>query len=408
MFSIQSASIYCIGIGEDGLLGEKKDLVESATVVVSPKKFFPLIPKGINCSDILPLERSIRLLKDFDGPGHAVLLASGDPLFFGIGRRLLKEIDPDRLVFYPAPTWIQSACARLKLVWEDIKWVSLHGRDGDILGALCPFLTPGSRIAILTDPKNTPSTIAKEILDHPASRFLNIKFHIAQNLSQDDERVETLEISEVKNRKFSSLNVTIIEIDSVERIHGFGLEEELYVHDKGLITKAEVRAVVLSKLRLFSGNILWDIGAGSGSVSIEAWKLYPFIRCYAIEKDNKRFNQLKENISNHFAFGLTPVLGSAPEILSGLCDPDRVFIGGGITTNGLLDEVSSRLKRGGVLVVTCVLLESLKFLLDKLPKLGFKFNLVELQVSRSEILGKGFCLRAQNPIFIFQAIKDRG
>ncbi len=399
--------IYCLGIGEDGLCGQKRDIVDSSSLIISPKRFFNLVPKGIKCLDLIPIDKTIKVLKDFSGPGHAVVLASGDPLFFGIGKRLLKEIDNNKLVFYPAPTWIQSACARLKITWEDTKWVSLHGRNDDILRQLAPFLIPGYKVAVLTDPKNTPSKIASSILSHPASKDLNIKFHIAQNLAQEDERVESLDIKDVVDREFSPLNITIIDIKDTKRITGFGLHEDFYIHEGGLITKAEVRAVVLSKLDLYNSKVFWDVGAGSGSVSIEGSRISPFTSCYAIEREETRFSQLKTNISNHIAFGVFPVLGEAPDILKVLPDPDRVFIGGGICTKGLLEEISKRLKREGILVVTCVLLESFRFLLENLPKLGFKFNLIELQVSRSDTLGSGYSLKAQNPIFVFQAIKSR-
>ncbi len=400
-----NSHIYCIGIDSNGLYGDKLEIVMSADVVISPRRFMELLPDRCNVIDLLPLDTSVKFLEDFSGLGHAVVLASGDPLFFGIGRYLIKKFGPDHLTFLPALTCIQDVCSRMAMTWDDIKWVSLHGSSDVPIRNLAGLLVPGSKIAVLTDPKNSPDVIARQIYSHPASRHVDIMFHIGEDLGGPQEKIHKLRIEEVIDRTFHPLNILVMEVIGDACGYGFGLNEDSYEHQGGLITKAEVRAIALSKLDLPVSGIMWDIGAGSGAVSIEAHKIHRGLTVFAVEHDETRCSQIENNLARHIAFGVNLVRGHAPDVLDDLPDPDRIFLGGGIKDRGLLECLAGRLRTGGIMVVTCVLLESLNSTLSLLPAAGFYVELVEIQISRARPLGQGLGLKANNPVFLIRARK---
>ncbi len=184
----------------------------------------------------------------------------------------------------------------------------------------------------------------------------------------------------------------------------FGFAESEFEREAGLITKMEIRAVALALLRLGPGQILWDVGAGTGSVSIEAARIVPLKRVFAVEKNESRYAKLLENIRNFGASGVEAVRGGAPEALDRLPGPNRVFIGGsGKALRDILDVVSIRLLPGGGVVQTIVLLETLEKVKNFWIDRGFEVSLTQLQVSRSAPMGNDLRLEALNPVFIVSA-----
>jgi precorrin-6Y C5,15-methyltransferase (decarboxylating) len=203
---------------------------------------------------------------------------------------------------------------------------------------------------------------------------------------------------------FHPLNVVLLTGKIKWATGGFGRREDAYQHSGGLITKAEVRSVVLGALEIPSKGVMWDIGACSGSVSIEAAGLAPGLRIIAVEKNKERIEDIKANIRRYQTLNIDLIEGNAPEVLEGLPEPDRVFIGGGGgDLLSILKKVIHRLKGRGPVVATAITLESLMLLLDKPALDGFRIEVSQVQVSRLRPLGQGRIFSAHNPVFVIKA-----
>lgn len=329
--------------------------------------------------------------------GNAAVLASGDPLFFGIGRRLLEEFTERKVELHPAVSSMQLAFARVKASWEDAFFVSLHGpkkREWEI-GDLPLLLEFHAKLVILTGGETTPQKIASVL---PS----DVRVYVLERLGYPDERLREGRPSSIKRMKFRDPNLMLV-MSELSDMPVFGLKEGEFGHTRGLITKDEVRAVVLHKLRLPRRGVFWDIGAGSGSVSIEAKRLSPALRVYAVEKDTSRAKNILVN-SKRLA-GVQVIQGGAPAVLKGLPTPDRVFIGGsGRGRAGVVKYVSSRMKKG-VVVAAAITLESLNETSDTLKAEGFSLDFSSISVSRAEPLKGRRYLRALNPVFVIEAAR---
>lgn len=337
---------------------------------------------------------------------RTAVLASGDPFFFGIGRRLKERLGPERLLAFPNVTSVQYLFCRLGESWDDVKVTTLHGRRGEAAGWMRE-LRGGSRLAILTDPQHTPDWIARQMLERAVDDWTLV---VGEDLGLSSERVRCLSPREASEEKFSHLNVVAL-LPNAEKhesafmdLPAFGLEDEKFQHQAGLITKMEVRAVVLAQLRLQAGLVLWDLGAGSGSVSIEASRIVPMSRVFAVEKDERRYRDILENVRRFRCFEVQAVHGRAGEVLDRLEDPDRVFIGGsGGDLETILEKAIPRLRPDGSIVLTAVTVETLEKARGLLKSAGFNVSFLQIMVNRSVGIGNSERLEALNPVFIITA-----
>jgi precorrin-6Y C5,15-methyltransferase (decarboxylating) len=377
-------------------------------VLVGGRRHLDLFPEhpGEKVPLESPLSEAVELIGRISRNRRMAVLASGDPLFFGIGGRLSQAFGKERLFFIPNVTSLQVLCARICRPWGDVEAVSMHGRPGAApIGDIVEKLKRGGKIAVFTDPSHTPAWIAGMLVRSGAP---GCEFVVAEDLGGPCEKVSLLPLSEAAAGKFSGLNLVLIlpvprspADQKSEQVEIFGFKESEFAHEAGLITKMEVRAVALALLRLGPGQILWDIGAGTGSVSIEASRIAPLGRVFAVEKNESRHAMLLENLEKFGATGIEAVCGGAPEALEGLPDPDRVFIGGsGEALDEILDEVCGRILPGGVVVQTVVLLETLERVRRFWNRSGWEVSVTQLQVSRSVPTGKDLRLEALNPVFI--------
>ena len=291
--------------------------------------------------------------------GNCAVLASGDPLFFGIGRRLLALFDSKKIEFFPSLSAVQLACARFKIPWDDARIVSLHGRKDDLVFSR---ILSSRKSIIFTDGFNTPDSVAARLLElmkNAGARELlgHVRIHVAEELDCPAEHLNSLGLEEAASRKFSPLNIMIIEIrEDMLPSRGTGLMEKEICHLRGLITKDEIRAVTLHRLRLKPGTILWDIGAGSGSVSLEAARLYPDITSFAVETNPDQQRIIRENIKRFRLFNVIPIDGAAPEVVHRLPPPQRVFIGGsGGRLKEIIKDCAERMAPGGIMVANAIL-----------------------------------------------------
>ncbi len=331
---------------------------------------------------------------------RVVVAAEGDPGFFGIGKRLVDVFGEENVIIYPNVSTLQAAAAKLKIPWHDMKTVSLHGRGE--LQPLFRTLVRNDRVGVFTDPQFHPGKVAEELLHRGVDTF---RMHVFEDLGSELEKTACFDLKEATEEVFSPLNFIILDrIEQPEISLSLGLDDDLYAHQKGLITKKEIRAVALSILEIAPNHTVWDLGAGCGSVAIESSVLAYEGRVLAIEKDPERFRQIRENIRRTGAFGVEAIQGEMPECLQSLPDPDRVFMGGGIGKNNrVLEEVGRRLTPGGRIVLNLVLMGSLARATEYLRERKWAFSIIQVQVSRSRSLAGDQRLAALNPVYILCA-----
>lgn len=356
------------------------------------------------------LEGFLSRIAEVSREKRTAVLASGDPLFYGIGTRLISVLGRDRVLVLPNITTVQALFALLGEPWENVQVVSLHGRDQRIATSrLLQAVGRCLRVAVFTDPMHTPGWIAQTILD---AGVAGRNMVVAEDLGLPTGKLRRFRLEDVPDHGFSPLN--LVAVLSAEEGFGperpdaqcpvFGFPEEQFQHQGGLITKMEVRAVVLAQLRLCTGQILWDLGAGSGSVSIEAARIAPHGHVFAVEKDVARFRDLTANARRFGCHEVTPVHGSACLAVDDLPDPDRVFIGGsGDDLETILEKVARRLRPGGRVVQTAVTLDTLDRVRGFWRDLPFALSITQLQVSRSVPIGGSIRLDALNPVFVITA-----
>jgi precorrin-6Y C5,15-methyltransferase (decarboxylating) len=411
-----------VGMGPDDLSMRAMRWIDRAEVLFGGKRHLEGFPHHPGTK--IPLEKSLEeSLKELDAVSRnhrTLVLASGDPFYYGIGRRLVQTLGKDRLHVLPNVTTVQALFARLCIPWDDVRVFSLHGREASPRTMeWISIVAAGGRVALFTDGRHTPAWVAERLLEADLGRCEMV---VGEDLGLTGETIRGFSPHEALRNSFSPLNLCVIlpssdaggatntipasgVPDDARLGPVFGLDESDFAHQAGLITKLEVRAVVLAHLRLRPNLVLWDIGAGSGSVSIEASRLVPLSRVVAIEKDVERFHQLAENAHRLGSGNIQALSGNALELLAELPRPDRVFIGGsGGELGGILPQVADRLRPGGRVVQTAVTLDTLETMRSFWRDRGWKLDLVQLQVSRSVGIGRSHRFEALNPVFVITAV----
>ena len=345
---------------------------------------------------------------------RVVVLATGDPLCYGIAAFLQSRLCIEAIEVIPNVSTLQLACARLGLPWQDMKFSSVHSKDaGDWVAGSDPShglygllrdIRQHDRLAVLTSPFNTPDRIARMLVAEGLAD--DFEMAVAERLCQPEERIVSgFGIQAATQMPFAELNVVLLWRSTLRKSEVlFGLPDASFAQrhpEKGLITKNEVRAVSLARMQLRSDSVVWDIGAGSGSVGLEAARLCRMGHVYAIEKNvddctNVLQNRLTMGLSNH-----TLVHGKAPEGLAAWADPDAVFIGGsGGELTELITLILQRLKPGGWLVMNFVTLENLSAAVEPAKALGAHWDVLQLQAARSKPILHMNRMAAENPVWI--------
>ncbi|HIJ79337.1 MAG: precorrin-6y C5,15-methyltransferase (decarboxylating) subunit CbiE [Desulfobulbaceae bacterium] len=397
--------IFLIGVGCDGLTGAQEKVVAGCGIIVGGNRHLELVAEQPAAKVvIIPLAKALAAIRQGLLEYDVAVLASGDPLFYGIGRRLRQEFGVDQLEVLPALSSMQEAAARFKMPWDDAALLSLHGRKVDHVAGL---LLRQPKSLIFTDGSNSPDRLAAKLIDYleliGAEDLLNdCRVQVAENLGTDQERLVSGSLREIKESSFADLNVFCLECPALinEQAREYGLTEDEIAHSRGLITKDEVRGVTLHKLRMpLAGGVLWDIGAGSGSVSVEAARLNPRLTVYAVERNEAELANIKRNICKFGCYNVIPVAGPAPAALSDLPDPDRVFVGG---SGGNLAEIiaasARRLSPGGRLVINGVIEKTVSQAPQLMAECGLAVEISKIQVERYTFL------QGQEPAKVFNPI----
>lgn len=396
-----------VGIGEDGLsgLGENaRRAITEAEVVFGGKRHLELASSAIAGEARawpVPFDSSMTEVVALAGRKICVL-ASGDPFFYGVGVTLLRQIDAREVVTYPAPSAFSLAASRLGWALQTTECVSLHGRSIDLIR---PHLHLGTRIIALTSDANAPSLIAS-LLDQTG--FGLSAFTLLEAIGGSGERLRKTRAREFAFSDIDPLNVIAIEVvaDETARILPFssGLDDSLFEHD-GQITKREIRAITISSLSPRYGELLWDIGAGSGSIGIEWMLSHPSLNAIAIEQNPERAERAMRNAEAFGVPGLEVVIGTAPQAFEGLSQPDAIFIGGGGSEEGVLDGAVEALKPGGRLVANAVTLEMEAVLLAAQARLGG--SLIRIDIARASPVGQMQGWRPAMPVTQWTWVKPK-
>lgn len=356
------------------------------------------------------LDQTLETIEKISKKRRTLVLASGDPLFFGIGRKLIRLLGKDRLYVLPNISTVQYLFARLVEPWEDAVVLSLHGRGGAVAnrGSWLEVVREHAKVAIYTDPHHTPDVLAELLL---AAGLSDRTLVVGEELGTAAEKIGVFSLAEAQSQVFSPLNVVVILRATDARVISeqkcsavFGIAEEDFQHQAGLITKLEVRAVALANLQLKPGLVLWDLGAGSGSVSIEAARIVQLKKAYAVEKNAGRYRDLQENAARFASDTITAINDDSLHILEQLPDPDRVFIGGaGGNLLMILRNCAERLREDGRIVQTIVTLDTLQAVLHFWRDQPFVVTVTQLQINRSSPILNTLRLQALNPVFIVVA-----
>jgi len=395
-----------VGIGEDGLGGigaAARQAIGEAEFVFGGARHLELARPAITGeARVWPSPFDAAMLDVIALRGRNVcILASGDPFWHGAGATIARRMSSVEYTVYPAPSSFSLAAARLGWALQDVETVSLHGRAVE---RLRPILHDGARIIALTSDGDGPAEITGILT---RAGFGTSRLHVLEAMGGAAEKVSTMVASEIGDRAFGPLNVVAIEVVAGEdsRPIAFGgLPDDLFEHD-GQITKSDVRAMALAALQPCRGQLLWDIGAGSGSVAISWLLCHPSMRAIAIEGRADRAGRIRRNAKNLGTPDLTIIEGAAPAALEGLPVPDAIFVGGGGSEPGVMDAAIAALKPGGRLVANAVTLEMEAVLLDLHARQGGE--LVQVALARAEPIGSMMGWRPAMPVTRWTWVKPR-
>ncbi|NKB51450.1 MAG: precorrin-6y C5,15-methyltransferase (decarboxylating) subunit CbiE [Rhizobiaceae bacterium] len=392
-----------IGIGEDGVDGlsaNALEVLERAEVIIGGQRHHGLSPnitaQRINWPS--PFDALIDEIKSYQGR-RIVILVTGDPLWYSVGARILRAIPADEVTFFPQLSAFQWASARMGWSLADCETVTVHGRaDSQIL----PHMAPGVRMLVLTQNADTPAALAKMLCDRG---FGGSRMVVLAALGGDrEERFEAT--AENWNHVVPDFHTMAIECIAGENAQWYprtgGLPDQAFVSD-GQITKQDIRAATLAKLAPYPDAILWDIGAGCGSASVEWMRAARGAIAVAVEEKPERVKMIRENTVQLGAEKMRVIEGNAPADLQGLPQPDAVFIGGGLSGDGVFEAAWSALRPGGRLVANVVTLEGESRLIDLHGEYGGE--IVRLSVQKAESIGPYRGWRAAMPVTQWSIIK---
>ena len=393
-----------IGIGEDGCAGlspAASHLQREAELVVGGARHLELA--GRLRGDILawpsPISDAFPAILARRGRPVCVL-ASGDPFFYGIGSVLAEHVPADEIICHPAPSAFSLAAARLGWALQDCALVSLHGRAFE---RIIPHLQPGARILALSWDETTPARLAELLASR---RMGGSRLTVLESLGGPRERIRDTTAEGFSLASIATLNTVGIQVVAEPGAPilalASGLPDEFFEHD-GQITKREVRAITLSALAPRKGELLWDVGAGSGSVGIEWMLRDPANRAIAIEAREERAARIARNALALGTPGLQVVQGKAPTALEGLPRPDAAFVGGGGSDSDLINAVWAAIPSGGRLVVNGVTLEAHGELTRR--HLQFGGELVSINMARADAIGGFHAWRPAMPVVQWAAVK---
>ncbi|MBJ2289445.1 precorrin-6y C5,15-methyltransferase (decarboxylating) subunit CbiE [Pseudomonas sp. MF5691] len=392
-----------VGIGEDGFKGlgrNARHALLRASRIIGGQRQLDLLPVCIRGERELwprPFSLEPLLARRFE---PVCVLASGDPMFYGVGASLARQVAADELLILPAPSSVSLAAARLGWPLQDVVTLSVVARP---VAALNAHLASGVRLLVLSNDGQSPTAIAALLR---ASGFGPSRLSVFEHLGGAAERRIDGHAESWQDPAIAALNLVAIDCladANTPRLSRLaGLPDSAFKHD-GQLTKRDVRAMTLARLAPTPGELLWDVGAGSGSIGIEWMRAHPSCRALAIEADAGRQQLIEHNRDALGVPGLQLIRGSAPQALAGLEAPDAIFIGGGVTRDGVLDTCWQHLRPGGRLVANAVTLQSEMTLMAWRAQHGGE--LTRIHVAQAQPLGDFDTWRQALPITLLEVLK---
>ena len=396
-----------IGIGEDGFDGLGKTALaalNSAAVIFGGKRHLDFLSGDIKAERVAwpsPFDEAFVMIEAYRGQ-PVVVLASGDPMFFGVGATLSRHFSPEEMLVLAYPSSLSLAAARMGWPLQDVRSVSVHGRPFELL---LPHILPGEKLLVLSNDGSTPAKAAAMLKDKGFGQSL---MTVLEHIGGPKEGRVQGSAENWSHERCADLNVLAIECVAAPDARVFspvaGLPDEAFEND-GQLTKRDVRAVTLSRLQPLPRQLLWDVGAGCGSIGIEWMRVHPSCRTIAIEASEQRQTMIERNCAALGVPGLQLVKGGAPCALEGLETPDAIFIGGGVTDDGVLEACWNALKPGGRLVANAVTLQSEMLLFNWREKFGGE--LTRLGVAQAGALGSFDVWRQALPVTIYCGFKSK-
>ena len=405
---MKPVAVIGMGMSPADLTARHLELIQDAEVLVGGRRHLNHF-KG-SAAEKIEIDKGlsdlVAAVKTAAADRRVVVLASGDPLFYGIGAFLVRTLGPENVRIYPNVSSVAAAFARLRHPWQDVRVVSLHGRDRT--AQLLAAVAEADWIAVFTDPENTPARVARLLMENQVADF---DLCVLESMGTDAERISWLAPERAVDESFAAPNLVVLKRSPKVAAQGtrplfLGMPDEHFAHQRGLITKAEVRVLALSRLQLRPGDTFWDLGAGSGSVAVEAAVFIRRGRIFAVEQHPDRVEQIRQNAQRFGVPNLSTVQAVLPGGLSGLPDPDRIFIGGGgRDLAAVISTAGSRLRPGGRMVVNTVLLDSIQTAVDAMQEMGWEVDLTQIQISRSQPMPWSRRMEAHNPVWIITGVK---
>jgi precorrin-6Y C5,15-methyltransferase (decarboxylating) len=405
----QPVSVIGLGCGPQDLTSVHIREIDQSDILVGGRRNLENFKEfqGEKVEITKDLKGLMEFIKDQMKTKKISVIASGDPLFFGIGSRLIEALGRENILIFPNISLVSAAFSRIKTSWHDVHVISLHGQDKE--SELLRVLGQKNKIAVYTDPEKNPAWLAKFLIDHGVN---NYALWVLEQLGGALEKIGKYTLEAAARKHFNDPNILVLirrsDVEQPVTRLTLGMPDQMFAHDKGLITKAEVRSVTLSKLRLKSEHILWDLGAGSGSVSIEASLFIKNGKIIAVEQRAERIEHIKENKKRFGVVNLDVIHATLPFDMEKLPAPDRIFIGGGgKELANIIESTGGYLKENGIMVINTVLMQNLENAVKTLKHIGLITEITQVQVSRQMDMPWGEMLKAQNPVWIISGKGER-
>lgn len=409
--------VYIVGIGDDGaasLTGQARSLIEQADLLLGPQALLDKvtfgaaerIAVGSNLDEIRELVRST-------AGRRAVMIVSGDPLFYGIARFLIDAVGKDRVEVVPHVSSMQLAFARVKEGWDDAYLTNLATKP---LDRVVDTIRTSENVGLFTTEAITPAVVAEALLDRRIDYFTA---YVCENLGSPDERVTQGDLQAIRKQTFGPLNVMVLirhrgAADRPREMQArrlFGNPDDAFLQSRpkrGLLTPTEIRCLALAEMDLTEKSIVWDVGAGSGSLAIEAARLARNGKVFAIEMDAEDYGLMLENAEMFNCPSLVPIHGQAPAAWQSLPDPDAIFVGGaGRIVAELGAQACGRLKPGGRLVINVASLDNLVGARRALLAKGISTDVRMINIARGIESMDSLRMESMNPSFLLVGTKER-
>ena len=398
MYPLKSRSIHIIGIGPGDkafLTEQAKAAIDESDAIIGAASVSETLDVDVPMYHEYQAERIAVLLREHPSIRKAAIVMRGDIGFFSGAKKLVAILGKENITLIPGISSVVLLAARLGISLEDAAFVSLHGRKDALMRRVATY----RKVFVLTDTKNTPTQVIKKLCRYG---FGSVCVAVGERLSYLEECITKATADELKEQVFDALSVLYIKNEHAGKQFSAGIPDEHFIRGKVPMTKAEVRAVTLSKLAPLEDSVIWDVGAGTGSVSVECALVAEKGLVYAIEKNEAALELIEQNKLKFKADNLHIVAGVAPEALENLPAPTHVFIGG---SSGNLEEIITAVLRKNtqaVIVANTVTLETQTQLQTCAEKFGFEhFEAVSMQVGRSQVLGNYHMMQALSPVWIF-------